>query len=62
MDDLRALVQAMTGVHGVYFQADIAGLRRDYPKIHLTSLEEWLSSEGWENKKTIAVKRDRIGR
>jgi uncharacterized protein YbjT (DUF2867 family) len=44
------------------FQADIAGLRRDYPQIRLTSLEEWLRSEGWENKKTIAVKRDKIGR
>jgi uncharacterized protein YbjT (DUF2867 family) len=44
------------------YQADIAGLRRDYPEIHLTSLEEWLRSEGWENKKAIAVKRDRIGR
>jgi uncharacterized protein YbjT (DUF2867 family) len=44
------------------YQADIAGLRREYPEIHLTSLEEWLRSEGWENKRTISVKRDRIGR
>lgn len=38
------------------FQADIAGLRQDYPEIRPTSLEEWLRSEGLENKKTIAVK------
>ena len=44
------------------YRADIAGLRRDYPEIRLTSLEDWLRSEGWENKRTITVKRDKIGR
>jgi uncharacterized protein YbjT (DUF2867 family) len=29
------------------FQADIAGLRRLYPEVHLQTLEEWLRSEGW---------------
>jgi uncharacterized protein YbjT (DUF2867 family) len=44
------------------FQADIPALRRDYPDVHLTSLEEWLRHEGWEGKRKITVKRDRIGR
>jgi uncharacterized protein YbjT (DUF2867 family) len=33
------------------FQADIAGLRRDYPEIKLTTLEAWLRREGWAAKK-----------
>jgi hypothetical protein len=44
------------------FQADIPALRRDYPEIQLTSLEQWLRSEGWSGKTTIEVKRDKIGR
>jgi uncharacterized protein YbjT (DUF2867 family) len=32
------------------FQADIAGLRRRYPEVHLQSLEEWLRSEGWHKR------------
>jgi uncharacterized protein YbjT (DUF2867 family) len=32
------------------FKADIAGLRRAYPEIHLQSLEEWLRSEGWHKR------------
>jgi uncharacterized protein YbjT (DUF2867 family) len=44
------------------FQAGIPALRRDYPEVHLTSLEEWLRQEGWEGKRIITVKRDKIGR
>jgi uncharacterized protein YbjT (DUF2867 family) len=44
------------------FQSDIPALRRDYPEVHLTSLEEWLRQEGWERKRAITVKRDKIGR
>jgi uncharacterized protein YbjT (DUF2867 family) len=44
------------------FQSDIPALRRDYPEVHLTSLEEWLRQEGWEDKRAITVKRDKIGR
>jgi hypothetical protein len=40
------------------FQADIPSLRRDYPEVPLTSLEEWLRREGWQNKRKITVKRD----
>ena len=29
------------------FQADIPALRRDYPEVPLTTLEEWLRLEGW---------------
>jgi len=32
------------------FRADIAGLLRHYPQIHLLSLEEWLRSEGWHKR------------
>jgi len=32
------------------FKADIGRLRRDYPEIHLQSLEEWLRSEGWHKR------------
>jgi uncharacterized protein YbjT (DUF2867 family) len=32
------------------FQADIPGLRRTYPEIHLHTLEEWLRSEGWHKR------------
>jgi uncharacterized protein YbjT (DUF2867 family) len=32
------------------FKADIAGLRRQYPQLHLQTLEEWLCSEGWHKR------------
>ena len=32
------------------FRADISGLRRDYPEIHLHTLEEWLREEGWHKR------------
>jgi uncharacterized protein YbjT (DUF2867 family) len=32
------------------FKADIAGLRRLYPEIHLHTLEEWLRAEGWHKR------------
>jgi uncharacterized protein YbjT (DUF2867 family) len=32
------------------FKADIPGLRRNYPEIHLLSLEEWLMQEGWHKR------------
>jgi uncharacterized protein YbjT (DUF2867 family) len=32
------------------FQADIAGLRRRYPEVHLQTLEEWLRSESWHKR------------
>jgi uncharacterized protein YbjT (DUF2867 family) len=36
------------------FQADIPTLRRDYPEIAWTCLEEWLTREGWAGKKAYA--------
>jgi uncharacterized protein YbjT (DUF2867 family) len=36
------------------FQADIPALRRDYPEIAWTSLEQWLRREGWAGKKNYA--------
>jgi uncharacterized protein YbjT (DUF2867 family) len=32
------------------FQADIKGLRRAYPEVHLYTLEEWLRNEGWHKR------------
>ncbi len=32
------------------FKADIAGLRRQFPEIHLQTLEEWLRNEGWHKR------------
>jgi len=32
------------------FRADIPGLRRRFPEIHLHSLEEWLLEEGWHKR------------
>jgi len=32
------------------FKADIAGLRRQYPELHLQTLEEWLRNEGWHKR------------
>jgi len=32
------------------FKADIQGLRRTYPEVHLHTLEEWLRNEGWHKR------------
>lgn len=32
------------------FKADIEGLRRRYPEVHLQTLEEWLLNEGWHKR------------
>src|SRR5258708_17002071 len=32
------------------FKAAIAGLRRQFPEIHLQTLEEWLRNEGWHKR------------
>jgi len=32
------------------YKADIAGLHRRYPEIHLHTLEEWLREEGWHKR------------
>jgi uncharacterized protein YbjT (DUF2867 family) len=44
------------------YQADVDGLRTRYPELHLRTLEDWLGEEGWENRRTITVNRDKIGR
>jgi hypothetical protein len=54
--------QMFTWLNKSGFQADIPALRRDYPEVSLTSLEEWLRREGWEGKRAITVKRDSMGR
>lgn len=32
------------------YKADIVGLRRRYPEVHLHTLEEWLREEGWNRR------------
>ncbi len=32
------------------YKADIPGLRRTYPEVHLHTLEEWLRNEGWHKR------------
>jgi len=54
--------QMFTWLNKSGFQADIPTLRRDYPEVLLTSLEEWLRREGWAEKREITVKRDSMGR
>src|SRR5712691_8243225 len=36
-------------------QADIGALRRQYPEVHLQTLEEWLRNEGW-HKRALRVR------
>ena len=54
--------QMFTWLNRSGFQADIPALRRNYPEVPLTSLEEWLRREGWAGKRKITVKRDSMGR
>jgi uncharacterized protein YbjT (DUF2867 family) len=58
----REWYQMFTWLNKSGFQADIPALRRDYPNLPLTSLEEWLRREGWQRKRKITVKRDSMGR
>ena len=44
------------------YRADVDGLRARYPELELRTLEDWLREEGWENKRAITVKRDKLGR
>ena len=44
------------------FQADTDGLRARYPELELRTLEDWLREDGWANRRTIGVKRDKLGR
>jgi uncharacterized protein YbjT (DUF2867 family) len=54
--------QMFTWPNNSGFQADIPALRRDYPGVPLTSLEEWLRREGWQGKREITINRDSMGR
>jgi uncharacterized protein YbjT (DUF2867 family) len=44
------------------YHADVKGLRACYPELGVRTLEDWLREEGWENRRTITIKRDKIGR
>src|SRR5262249_9120939 len=41
------------------FKADIAGLRRRFPEVHLQTLEEWLRNERW-HKRARRVQEPRV--
>jgi uncharacterized protein YbjT (DUF2867 family) len=41
------------------YQADIPGLRRRYPEIHLHTLEEWLREDGW-NKRALRFRAPKV--
>lgn len=32
------------------YRADVEGLRKRYPELHLKTLEEWLYAEGWQKR------------
>jgi hypothetical protein len=44
------------------YQADVKGRRARYPELHLRTLEDWLREEGWEGKRQITVRCDKLGR
>jgi hypothetical protein len=46
----KEFYQMMRWFNEAGFQADIEGLRRSYPEVHLQSLEEWLRNEGWHKR------------
>lgn len=48
--------------NGAGYQADVAGLRSRYPELGLRTLEQWLREEGWENRRAITQRRDKVGR
>jgi uncharacterized protein YbjT (DUF2867 family) len=46
----REFYQMFRWFNAAGFQADIGALRRQYPEIHLQTLEEWLRHEGWHKR------------
>jgi NmrA-like family len=55
-------VQMFRWFNACGYQADVERLRTRYPELRLRTLEDWLREEGWQNRRTITVKRDKIGR
>jgi len=50
MRNRALLFPLITFIFAGCHKADIAGLRRQYPEIHLHTLEEWLREEGWNKR------------
>ncbi len=46
----KEFYQMFSWFNSAGFNADIEGLRRRYPEIHLRTLEEWLHDEGWHKR------------
>ncbi len=44
------------------YQADIEGLRARHPELELRTLEDWLRDEGWEGRRAVTTRRDKLGR
>ncbi len=51
----REFYQMFRWFNAAGFQADIGALRRQYPEVHLQTLEEWLRNEGW-HKRALRVR------
>jgi uncharacterized protein YbjT (DUF2867 family) len=58
----KEFFQMFRWFNGPGYQADVEGLRREFPELQLRTLEDWLLEEGWENRREVATKRDKIGR
>jgi uncharacterized protein YbjT (DUF2867 family) len=46
----REFYQMFRWFNATGFKADVAGLRRRFPEVHLQTLEEWLRNEGWHKR------------
>ena len=46
----REFYQMFRWFNAAGFQANIGALRRQYPEVHLQTLEEWLRNEGWHKR------------
>ena len=58
----RELFQMFRWFNDGGYRADIAGLRARYPELELRTLEDWLRDEGWEGRRAVTARRDKLGR
>jgi hypothetical protein len=56
----REFCQMLRWFNADGFQVDVAARRRGYPQ--LRTLEDWLREEGWAGRRTVIVRRDKMGR
>jgi uncharacterized protein YbjT (DUF2867 family) len=58
----KELHQMFRWFNGSGYQADIPGLRARFPELELRTLEDWLRDEGWEGRRAVTARRDKLGR